>query len=463
MKLYNPFKSSEGKREEPKSIRLNYADFIYMTMEDVNLSQGNLIILRFKEKHPVQDIREAMRYLLKIYPRLRSLLEPTLFSYHFRILDDHDERIDLFFNNAFRVIPQVRYNTQEFLSARRNFYNEPFSLLQTIPLKICYFPDDPTPVLMLSIHHVVGDGASVVHMMESLLAYLNGIRHEPVPVDNPSLVPALVNLPWYKVPYQIYQSIQLLAQDSKLAPKGLILPATDNPVNFFGPVDIHVEVLKHDLSLIRSRAKELGVSITTVILTALVISLTRNRNIPGDIAGIIVSANLRPFFPGEKPIIGNFITGFMVKLPRAIWNDHMALLNEGNSQMAHKLGRIAQKQNILTGLAAKMSTLVGKKNYARGLRRAKQVGLLSKTGALANLGSVDSLNSYGTKAQICEFLGTGPSHGLFVSMNTLENKVFVSYTYQEAEFTRAEVQASMARFEESLECLLNKKTTLEEK
>ena len=463
MKLFNPFKSSLRNKAVPSSIKLNYADFIYLTMEDVNLSQGNLVMLRFKEKHPVEEIREAMRYLLTIYPRLRSLLEPTLFSYQLRILDNNDERLDLFYNNAFRVTPQVKYNSQEFISFRRNFYNEPFALLQTIPLKICYFPDDPTPVLMLSIHHVAGDGAAVVHMIGSLMAYLNGKRTEPVPIDNPSLVPALMNLPWYKFPSQLYQSIQLLMQDSKQAPKGRIIPATDKPVNFFGPVDIHVDVLKYDFSLIRTTARELGVSITTIILTALAISLTQGRNIQGDIAGIIVSANLRPFFSGKKPIIGNYITGFMIRLPRAIWGDHQALLNEVHSQMTHKLKRIENKQNLVSGLATKMSTLVGKKNYSRVIRLAKQVGILSKTGALANLGSVDSLNSYGNKAQICEFLGSGPSHGLFVAINILEGRVFVSYTYQEAEFTRAEVQARMAQFEESLGNLLNKNTNMGKK
>jgi NRPS condensation-like uncharacterized protein len=247
-----------------------------------------------------------------------------------------------------------------------------------------------------------------------------------------------------------------MVQDRKQGPKGRIIPATDKPVNFFGPVDIHLDVLKYDLNLIRTTAKKLGVSITTIILTALAISLTQGRKIQGDVAGIIVSVNLRPFFSGKKPIIGNYITGFMIKLPRAIWDDHLAMLNEVYSQMTHKLGRIEQKQNLASSLATKMSTLIGKKNYARVIRLAKQVGILSKTGAIANLGSVDSFNSYGTKAQICEFLGSGPSHGLFVSMNTLENKVFVSYTYQEAEFTRDEVQASMVRFEESLGYLLNK-------
>jgi NRPS condensation-like uncharacterized protein len=463
MNLNKPFQSSLCKRAEPSSIRLNYADFIYLTMEDVNLSQGNLVMLRFKEKHPVEEIREAMRYLVTIYPRMRSLLEPTLFSYQLRILNDNDERLDLFFNNAFRVIPQVRYDSPEFLSSRRNFYNEPFSLLQTIPLKICYFPDDPTPVLMLSIHHVVGDGSAVVHMIGSLMAYLNGKRSEPFPVDDPSLLPALMNRPWHNFPSQLYRSIKLLVQDSKQGPKGRIIPATDKPVFFFGPVDIHQYVLKHDLSLIRTMARELGVSITTIILTALAISLTQGRNIQGDIAGIIVSVNLRPFFPGKKPVIGNFITGFMIKLPRAIWDDHKAMINEVHSQMTHKLERIEQKQNLVSGLAAKMSTLIGKKNYARVIRLAKQAGILSKTGALANLGSVDGLNSFGKQAQICEFLGSGPSHGLFVSINTLESKLFVSYTYQEAEFTRAEVQACMSRFEESLGNLINKNTDMGEK
>ncbi|HEY9162723.1 MAG TPA: hypothetical protein VIS94_16720 [Desulfomonilia bacterium] len=437
-------------------IRLNYADFIYLTMEDVNIAQGDLLMLRFREAHPEREIRDAARHLLTIYPRLRSLLEPTLFSYRLRILDETDERIELFFNNAFRVIPKVGYNSSEFLSARRNFYNEPFSLFQTLPVKILYFPDDPTPVLLFSIHHVVGDGFSCLHMMGSLMAYLNGKKTDPVPVDDTSLLPALANHPWYTLPSQFIKSVKSMIEDSRQTPKGHLIQATDRPVNFFGPVDVHQQALKYDLSLIRSSAKELGVSITTLILAALAVSLTRGRNVPGDIAVIIVSVNLRPYYPERKPVIGNYITGFMIRLPRKLWDDDMAIIRDIHSQMTHKIGRIEKRQTLASGLAAKMSTLLGKKNYARIIRLAKRAGILAKTGALANLGNMDSLNSYGQKAQLCELLASSPSHGLFVTMNTLDEKVFVSYNFQEAEFTRDEVQACMARFEECLGEILDK-------
>jgi hypothetical protein len=456
MEAKNLMGSSGSSRKTSSIIKLNYADFIYLTMEDVNIAQGAFLMLRFREAHPEAEIREAVRHLLLIYPRLRSLLEPTLFSYRLRILENNDERMGLFFSNAFRVIPKVGYNSSEFLSARRNFYNEPFSLFQTIPVKILYFPDDPTPVLMFSIHHVVGDGFSCIHMMGSLMAYLNGKMVEPVPVDDTSLLPALANRPFYTLPLQFIKSVQAMAEDGRQTPKGRLIQATDRPVNFFGPVDVHQQALKYGLPLIRSRAKELGVSITTVILAALAVSLTRGRNVPGDMAGFIVSVNLRPYFPDRQPVVGNYITGFMVRLPQALWDDEPAIIREIHSQMMNKIGRIEKRQTLVSGLAAKMSTFLGKKNYARIIRLAKQAGILSKTGALANLGNMDSLNSYGQKAQLCELLASSPSHGLFVSMSTLGEKVFVSFNFQEAEFSLPEVKACMARFEDCLGEMLDK-------
>jgi NRPS condensation-like uncharacterized protein len=269
-------------------------------------------------------------------------------------------------------------------------------------------------------------------------------------------LPALADSPWYTFPSQFIRSIQGIIEDNRRTPKGRFIPSSNKSVKYFGPVDICQNEIKYKVPQIKSKARELNVSITTIIISALVVSLTRNRTVPGDIAGIIVSVNLRPYYPGEKPVIGNYITGFMIRLQRELWNDENAIIREVHSQMTLKIGRIENRQTLASGLAVKLSTLLGKKNYARIIRLAKRTGVLAKTAALANLGNMDSLNSFGSRAQLCEFLGSGPSHGLFVSMNTLEDKVFISYTFQEAEFTRDEVQGCMTRFEECLGEILDK-------
>ncbi|MCD6570899.1 MAG: hypothetical protein J7L53_09380 [Deltaproteobacteria bacterium] len=437
------------------TVRLNLGDFIYLTMEDVMPSQGNLLTLRFKESHDVTEIRDAMRHTISIYPRLRSIVEPTLFSYKLRILNDNDERLDVLFKNAFRVKLNLKYDSHEYLTFRRNLYNEPFALEQTIPIKIYYFPDGPTSVLVLSIHHVVGDGSSCVHIACSIMSYLNGKKPSLVPIDNPSLTPALFVTPYYKIPMQLYKSTRLLLRDRREAQKGTFIPATNRPIDFFGPVDIYYHTLCYDLELIKSKSKKLGVSITTLLLVAISHSLSKGPGRDtGNMIGIIISADLRPFFEGQTPVIGNYVTGFMVVISREYWDNPKQMLEEINFQMTKHIDRIKQKQASLPLLFHKLFTLVGKKNYARGVRIMKKKGILTKTCSLANLGNVDILNSYGPKAQLCEFDASGPSHGLFIAMNTLEGKIHMSFTFQEAEFTREEIKKTIQGFERSLGKLL---------
>ena len=244
-------------------------------------------------------------------------------------------------------------------------------------------------------------------------------------------------------------------RDRREAQKGTFIPATNRPIDFFGPVDIYYHTLCYDLELIKSKSKKLGVSITTLLLVAISHSLSKGPGRDtGNMIGIIISADLRPFFEGQTPVIGNYVTGFMVVISREYWDNPKQMLEEINFQMTKHIDRIKQKQASLPLLFHKLFTLVGKKNYARGVRIMKKKGILTKTCSLANLGNVDILNSYGPKAQLCEFDASGPSHGLFIAMNTLEGKIHMSFTFQEAEFTREEIKKTIQGFERSLGKLL---------
>jgi len=186
---------SAGKR---KLIKLSYLDFVLNALGDVLISLGIVVTIRFRTVHSPQEIRDAMRYMLSIYPRLRSLVEPTLFSYKLRIFDDNDKQLEVLFNHAFRVKRNLLHNSGEYLQYRSELLNESFPLEQAIPIKIRYLPDDPMPVLLISIHHVACDGMSWIHMVGSLICYLNGKTPPFVPLDNPSVIPALLIRPFRK-------------------------------------------------------------------------------------------------------------------------------------------------------------------------------------------------------------------------------------------------------------------------
>ena len=114
--------------KKDRLIRLNHHALILLSLEDVLPSMNQLITLRFKTKHSVDEIRDALRYLMTVYPKLRSVVEPTLFSYRIRIYDDHDENLEVLFKAAFRVRRNLAFGSEEFIEYRRALLNEPSAL-----------------------------------------------------------------------------------------------------------------------------------------------------------------------------------------------------------------------------------------------------------------------------------------------------------------------------------------------
>jgi NRPS condensation-like uncharacterized protein len=187
-------------------------------------------------------------------------------------------------------------------------------------------------------------------------------------------------------------------------------------------------------------------------MTALTITLSRWReNVEGEVIGIIMPIDLRQFFPGEKPVFGNFATIRMLLVERELWSDPAAIMKRLNEQLLDAAENLKQKKIIVNFLIDNLMSLIGRKNLARGTRMVKERGLISKTVAFSNLGNVNYLNTHGENAKICEAISTTTSHGLFIAMNSVIDEVHLSITYQEAEFSRDEIKSFVQVFDQVLD------------
>jgi NRPS condensation-like uncharacterized protein len=428
---------------------LNNTDFLFLAMEDVVPSQGMLLMLRFATQHTEEEMRTAFRYIFTIFPRLRSIVEPTLFSYRLRILDEDDERMEVLFNDAFRVKHDLKVDTDAFVKYRRDLYNEAFSLEQGLPVKIRFIVDDPKPALLISMHHMIADGLSIYIMANALMAYLNGKK---TPVDNevnPSIWPVMLEKSRMKIPGQVYRSAKNLIHNLRQPKPGPFVQASARPANYFGPVDMHMHYMRYSVSDLKSMAKAYGVSITVLVITALVMSLSKG-NKQGESIGIIMPVDLRSYFEGGRPGFGNYAFAPMIIINRKIWEKPEKIVEEVKTQMSSIVTNIKNKDLVAGFLVESLSRFIGKKQFARVIRMIKHNGLLAKTATFANLGTLDYLNSHGDKAQICFANGSTTSHGLFIDMTTLGDKVTLAVTYQESEFTNDEIKAFLELFEDML-------------
>ncbi len=439
-----------------KMLRFNSQEFLFFISEDLFPAMGILITIRFKTKHRPEVIREAMRYMISIYPRLRSVIEPTLFSYGMKIHDDCEKKVEVLFNDAFRVGFDILHDTEEFVDYREALLNESFSLEQGLPIKIRYLPDDPMPVLLLSIHHTTCDGMGWVHMVNSLMMYLNSKEPQFVPVDNPSFIPALIEKPYYSVFQQLYRSYKILWKDIKESKNDTVIPTSSRCSDFYGPFGMHQHFLSFDLKRLVTKSRELNCSLTALILSALAISISRRRkNNRGNVIRFIIPFNIRPYFDGKAPVFGNYTLPAMIRIHRKNVDVPLELTKEINDQLNRHKERFKQKQLIFPYLIEKLLSLAGKKMYTLAAGYIKRKQLFPFTCIVSNLGDLSEMATYGTKAQVGEVIATVPNRGLVITLSSIDNRINTNFTYSKDELARDEVKEMIKNFEFELDKLLS--------
>lgn len=222
------------------------------------------VTLRFKTTHSVEEVREAARYMLAMYPRLRSIIVPTLFSYRMMILDNEDSRVNVLFNEAFQVRRNMIFGTEDFFQYRHGLVNEPCLLDNRLGIKFHYLPDDPTHALIIVLNHVTGDGMSQALIIDSLMAYLNGKSPELLPLDDSSMKPALFEKSYFRIPIQLWKSYRILREESRKNKNDKIISVSDTHTDYFGPVNSYSQPFSFGIKPIMAKSKELGYSVPSL-------------------------------------------------------------------------------------------------------------------------------------------------------------------------------------------------------
>jgi len=401
-------------------------------------------------------MRTAFRQLFTIYPKIRTVVEPTLFSYRYRILADNDRQIEVFFQEAFRIVPGLVYGTDEFDAYKRDLMHESFSLGAALPVKIRYIDNDSRPVILLSLHHMIGDGTSVFHMITSLLRTLQGELIPPVPLDRISIISAQLRKPFIRIPGQIGDAIRDFSTGLKQAKDYQVIPLVERPAPFFGTSGIHEHTLSHSLADVRAQCRTLGCTITVFLLSALADALRRQfYRDKGNTVGISLSIDIRPFLGDTPPRIGNYSGSIMIFCHARYWDLPAQRLNDIQQQLERHYRALRDGSRIWNTFLTSVPNLFGRKIYARSARMLKRRGLLTLPCALSNLGNLDWLNAVNPQAQLVEFMPIISHPGLFFFTGSLNDRMQFYISYPEYEFAPADIVSLMRFFEEGLDAILH--------
>lgn len=438
--------------KEPKTIKLLYGDKFFAFGRQA-IGQ---VILHFKTKHSIEEIRKAVRYMLTVYPRLRSIVVPSLFSYNCEILEDDSERLEALYNYAFRVVPKIRYNTKEYMEFKHTIFNEPFSLTTTIPIRFYFLPD--SAVLIFTFNHAVGDGMSIIGMLYSLMSYLNG-KMPPLEITyNPSFLAMFTSNP-IKLPLYFFNSLwQMIKYPDTIfgKAKGKVLSLSGKEINFQGSFDIIHHAVPYNFDLIKSKSKEMGTTISVILVAALVMAARRtNEKNDADFLRIQIPIDIRHMFK-QRPTYGNYAYVIIINVFRDFWDKPQKLIGEVNSQFIKMMDLVNGKKLLVPLLFMSLiSKTISSKTYLRMFNYIMKNRPFNISLSFANLMNIDKLNGFGNKARLEEVYFTMTMNEPFFDFHTFNGKFFLTCAFQESAFNHEEIRKLIQNFEKSLGELLN--------
>jgi len=276
-----------------------------------------------------------------------------------------------------------------------------------------------------------------------------------VPLGTPGLAPVILERPFYRLPFQMARSLWIFLSEKWDARHRTVMCSSKKPADFFSPCDVTQHILPFDLEDIKTKTRDLDCSMTVLVLTALSISLSRSHERQaGETLTISIPVDLRPFFAEDAPVFGNFSNSCIIRIRRDLASEPQTLLQEVKRQLEKSIRSIEQKSLLFPKLIEKLFTLIGKKNFSRGLRMGKRKRLISLTCAVSNLGSLDRLNTHGVKSQVCEAINAFSTHGLLMVVSGIDKKIMINFSYPEAEFSRQEILTLIRLFEKEFGNLL---------
>lgn len=424
---------------------------MYVAIGGIVSSISQVYSMRLREEHSQDELRAAVRHLIHIYPRTRSMITPTFFIDRLRLLPD-DDRIDELFTKMFQVVHGVDTDYSSLQKYLGELANETFVLENELPIRVRLLIGNSLPVLVLVVHHIICDGRGMVQMMGSIMAYLNGVKHLEVPVDEPSMVPAILPESLKDRIRSLVRSYRIFRAET-LASKQIRTIELGKPEPTFGPAGVCIHPVPFDIKAIKRCAANRGYSLTELFVAVLTASFARGSGARQDgqnAVSIRISIDMRPYYEkNRRPTYGNYVASFMMHLQR--WDDIGTIAADVHTQLQNNIQKFERKDASYPLLMGEIASRVGRKILRWTVLAMKRRGKMPKTTFhYSTLGSMDILNSYGSRAQIDEVAGFVPTLVPFITNWWIGDKPCLTCSYPSHEIDGATISRIFADFDKTL-------------
>lgn len=438
-------------------VHLNRSEHLYWACEGhVGGSIIQPYLLRFDRQVSLAEVRQALRELTSAYPRLRGIVVPSGWTHKLQILPD-DDGIDLLFDDAVRVVHGVdAASASELEACHSAVLNEPLSMERGLPWRARYIPHAEQPVLIFALHHIIGDGRSLVQMISAIVGRLNGHPIAPCPLQSPSMVKAVAPAKWHQWPASLIGWWRNHRADVRACRGQTLVMLNSRQSSHFTTSRVHHHALPCGQAQLRTVAKQMGTTVNN-LMTAVIANcfLARATDLPHAVAAIRISVDLRRHFPkGEQPEVGNFVSSFAV---RATHQANLAAqIQSIEAQVKAQLARYERREYALPLLLYEALPWMGRTLYSRFIVASKAKGKLRDVSChFTNLGSAETVHPADATVRLTQLWPATLGVALVLGLVSLGDKLYLPVIQQLDETDAETVKSFLAALDAQLNQLLS--------
>jgi NRPS condensation-like uncharacterized protein len=406
-------------------------------------------MMRFDRPVDEALLRQALRELTTAFPRMRGVIVPTAFTYKLRILPD-DAWLAQLFDDAYRIQHGIdatsRSALEHFHSA---FINEPISLERGLPWRARFIPHPETPLLVLSVHHIIGDGRSIVQMLAALLGRLSGQPIKPAPLESSSMVAAVTPHQWTQWPASIQGWWRNQQRDKQSAKGQEIITLAKRRSERYTTTSVRYHELPVTSDQLKVIAKQTGTTLNNLVVAVMANAfLTLAPHNPQAVSAIRISVDLRRYFPeGQQPEFGNFVSSFTVRSSRQ--DTLAAQVQSVETQVKDQLARYERREYALPLMFYEILPWMGRTLYSHFIVKSKAKGSLPVLSChFTNLGNVEAIHPKDAQARFTEIWPATLSTALLLALVNLGGKLFFTVAFQNDETEESAVLDFFERLDE---------------
>ena len=433
----------------PDLIPLNRSEHLYWAGEGHLGPINQPYVLRMSGPVDATQVRQALRELTTAFPRLRSVIEPGPWRDRLRILPD-DRTVDQLFDDAYRIEPGVDLADLAALQAWHSTrLNEPLSLERGLPWRARFLPHPSQPGLLFVVHHIVGDGRSMVQLLCAILGRLNGQPIAASPLDSPSMHAAVTPAHLWQWPAALWRSWRQGRADARAAHGQQVITLAQRRSPRFTTSAIRYHELPCPADAMKQFARAHH-STQNTLMTALVANafLAPHAANLHAVAALRISVDLRRYYPeGQAPTFGNYVSSFTV---RARHQPTLAAqIADIDAQIQQHLARYERRDHALPLTLYEWLPLIGRTRYRQLIAASKARGTLPVLSChLSNLGSAEFINPKDASVRLQALWPATVSTALLLGVLSLNGRQFLTVIRQCDETDDEAVAAFLARLDQ---------------